>query len=164
MNEAQIIYVMGVSGSGKSTVGKLLSERLDYPFFDGDDYHPASNVAKMSRGEALNDADRKSWLERLNIIAVDHQEKGAVLVCSALKEKYRIQLVKNLNEKCRFLYLKGSLETINERLSKRKGHYMPKALLQSQFDTLEEPKDAIAISILKTPDVIVDEYIKRVSS
>ncbi len=155
---------MGVSGSGKSTVGSLLAERLGYQFFDGDDYHPESNLIKMSGGEALNDADRKDWLDILNEIAIENQEKGAVIVCSALKEKYRIQLQKNLEHNSEFLYLQGSMKAISERLAKRKGHFMPTVLLQSQFDTLEEPKNAIRISIDKTPIEVINEFIKKVSS
>ena len=158
-----IIYVMGVSGSGKSTVGKLLAERLGYPFFDGDDYHPQANVDKMSRGEALNDGDRKGWLQILNEIAKQHRESGAIIVCSALKKKYRNELRSDLGEDCEFLYLKGSIAVITERLSKRKGHFMPKELLQSQFDTLEEPLNSITLSILQSPEEIVNEFIKRIS-
>jgi gluconokinase len=154
---------MGVSGSGKSTVGSLLAERLGYRFFDGDDYHPESNLSKMSGGEALTDTDRMAWLKLLNKIAVENQEKGAVIVCSALKENYRTQLQKNLENNSKFLYLQGSMKAISRRLAKRKEHFMPTALLQSQFDTLEEPKNAICISIIKTPIEIISEFIKKVT-
>lgn len=155
---------MGVSGSGKSTIGKELAKALTYPFFDGDDYHPPTNIKKMSNGEPLNDMDRKGWLHRLNEIALEHKDNGAVIVCSALKEKYRDQLKNNLNSNYTFLYLKGSLEEISNRLSQRKGHFMPKKLLASQFEALEEPSDVISISILKSPEVIVKEFISTVGS
>lgn len=150
---------MGVSGSGKSTVGNKLAKALDYPFFDGDDYHPQANIEKMSNGMPLNDTDREGWLQSLNELAQAHKKKGAVIVCSALKEKYRQQLQENLTGQCKFLYLKGSLEEISERLSKRENHFMPKDLLASQFDALEEPLDAINISIQKSPDAIVAEVL-----
>ena len=159
MNKPLIIYVMGVSGSGKSTIGKELAKALNFPFFDGDDYHPAANIKKMSTGKPLNDMDRKGWLHCLNKIALEHKDNGAVIVCSALKEKYRNQLKNNLDSNCIFLYLKGSLEEISNRLSERKGHFMPKELLASQFETLEEPTEAISISILKSPQAIVKEFI-----
>jgi len=164
VDKPRIIYVMGVSGSGKSSVGSLLAKQLGYKFFDGDDYHPESNLRKMSGGEALNDTDRKGWLKILNEIAIKNQEKGAVIVCSALKEKYRVQLRKNVEHNSEFLYLQGSMNAISERLAKRKAHFMPKALLQSQFDTLEEPKKAIYISINQTPEEIISEFIKKVSN
>ncbi len=156
-----IIYVMGVSGSGKSTIGNLLAQRLGYAIFDGDDYHPDANITKMANGEALNDSDRKGWLRRLNEIAIENQTKGAVIVCSALKEVYREQLVKNLTEIHQFLYLKGDIPAIYERISKRENHFMPKELLLSQFETLEEPDNAICISIINTPEQIVHEFIIR---
>ncbi len=164
MNKPLIIYVMGVSGSGKSTIGKELAKALTYPFFDGDDYHPAASIKKMSNGEPLTDMDRKSWLHRLNAIGLEHKDNGAVIVCSALKEKYRNQLKNNLEPDCIFLYLKGSLEEISNRLSQRKGHFMPKELLASQFETLEEPTEAISISILKSPQAIVKEFISMAYS
>lgn len=164
MNKPLIIYVIGVSGSGKSTIGSALAKALTYPFFDGDDYHPVANIKKMSKGEPLNDSDRKGWLHRLNQIALEHKHTGAVIVCSALKKRYRNQLQENLESHCTFLYLKGSLEEISKRLSHRKGHFMPKELLASQFEALEEPKDAFSISILKSPDAIVKEFIETAFS
>lgn len=159
MKTPRIIYTMGVSGSGKSTIGEKLADALGYPFFDGDDYHPQANIEKMSKGIPLNDTDRQGWLQTLNQLAIAHKSSGAIIVCSALKQKYRQQLQAHLNGCCTFLYLKGSLEEISERLSNREGHFMPKDLLASQFDTLEEPTDAIAVSIQKSPDAIVAEVL-----
>ncbi|WP_281540364.1 gluconokinase [Maribacter aestuarii] len=160
MNNDVIIFVMGVSGSGKSTIGKLLAERLDYPFFDGDDFHPKANIEKMAQGKPLNDTDRKSWLERLNRLSIEHKNKGAVIACSALKESYRQTLSKHLNENCRFVYLEGSMDEINQRLAQRTDHFMPPALLKSQFETLEVPKNAIRVSINNSPEKIVNTVVK----
>ena len=160
MNEAKILYVMGVSGSGKSTIGKLLAEELDIPFFDGDDYHPEANIQKMSEGKPLNDEDRQGWLERLNELAKENTTKGAVIVCSALKKKYRRLLESGLNNS-RFVFLNGSFELISKRLKNRDGHFMPTDLLKSQFDTLEEPENAINVSIDQTPKAIVSDIVEK---
>lgn len=161
MVKQQILFVMGVSGSGKSTIGKLLAEKLQIPFFDGDNFHPKANVRKMSEGIPLNDEDRQGWLERLNEIGLENKAQGAVIVCSALKEKYRAILGRNLEGAHQIIYLSGSFELINKRLMTRKNHYMPKGLLQSQFDTLEEPKDVLTVSIDQTPENIVKEIIEK---
>ncbi|WP_339837535.1 gluconokinase [uncultured Maribacter sp.] len=161
MAKSQVLFVMGVSGSGKSTVGKLLSEKLNFPFFDGDSFHPEANIKKMSEGKPLNDDDRQGWLERLNEVAIENTPTGAVIVCSALKERYRTILGDNLKGQHQFIYLDGSFELINKRLSERKNHYMPKGLLKSQFDTLEVPTDVLTVSIDQSPTEIVDEIIKK---
>ena len=158
-----IIYVMGVSGSGKSTIGQLLSDRLEIPFVDGDDFHPPTNVEKMRNGSPLNDEDRKGWLAAIHRFAYKAQhEKGAIIACSALKTKYRDTLSKDLNS-VRWVYLKGSFTEIKKRMEQRKNHFMPEALLQSQFDTLEEPKEAIVIGIEKSPEVIIEEVLPLLS-
>lgn len=164
MAKKQILFIMGVSGSGKSTIGKLLADKLQFPFFDGDDFHPDANVKKMKAGHPLNDIDRQGWLERLNLLAVENLPTGAVIVCSALKEKYRTILGKQLDNEHKFIYLEGSFDLIHNRLHKRKNHFMPKGLLQSQFDTLELPLDAITVSIDQTPTLIVDEITKKLQN
>lgn len=160
MNNPQILYVMGVSGSGKTTIGTLLAQKINIPFFDGDDFHPASNIEKMSKGIPLNDTDRQGWLERLNELALENKATGAVIVCSALKKKYRLILGDQLAGLHKFVYLEGSYQLINDRLNKRENHFMPKGLLRSQFDTLEVPNNAIIVSIDQSPNAIVDDIIK----
>lgn len=147
---------MGVSGCGKSTIGKLLAQELDIPFFDGDDFHPKANIKKMSSGQPLNDDDRQGWLEALNKQAKKQIAKNScVIVCSALKEKYRETLSVSINQEIKWVYLSGSFNQIYNRVNKRPDHFMPSDLLQSQFDALEEPKDALKIDISLSPEEII---------
>lgn len=147
---------MGVSGCGKSTVGKLLAQELDIPFFDGDDFHPEANIKKMSNGQPLNDDDRQGWLETLNDLAKQQLTKNScVIVCSALKQKYRDTLSLHIITETKWVYLLGSFDQIFERLNSRDNHFMPSELLKSQFDTLEEPKDALRVDIGLTPENII---------
>ena len=125
MNKHKIIFIIGVSGCGKSTIGKLLSESLAVPFFDGDNYHSKANINKMTTGTALTDTDRQEWLETLNTLAIQNSNTGAVIVCSGLKESYRILLKKNIEEISIFVFLKGTLEIILKRLKTRENHFMP---------------------------------------
>lgn len=150
-----IIYIMGVSGSGKTTIGKLLSQKIAIPFFDGDDFHSLANKEKMKNRQPLTDDDRKEWLGELNKLAKEQIKlKGAIIACSALKEKYRNVLAEGLSE-TKWIFLQGSYEEIHKRLEKRTGHYMPAQLLGSQFETLEVPVDALSVNIENSPEKIV---------
>lgn len=152
----RVIFVMGVSGSGKSHIGKLLAEVLKYHFIEGDAYHPPSNKQKMASAKALNDADRIPWLQTLNSLAVEHQSSGVVIACSALKESYRKELMSSLSfSDCLWVFLHGSFELIRQRVKGRTHHFMPVALLQSQFDTLEQPQYGLTISVSTSPEDII---------
>lgn len=163
LRDKPLYVVMGVSGSGKSTVGRLLAEQLGCDFFDGDDYHPAVNVEKMRNGIPLTDDDRAGWLAKLASMLADHAvvNKSAVIACSALKESYRNILQGNLRSLI-FVYLKGDYDTILARMQARSGHYMKPEMLQSQFATLEEPKDDITASINQSPEDIVNQILGSV--
>ena len=156
-----IIIVMGVSGSGKTTVGQLLAGRLGCGFSDADDFHPVANVEKMRAGVPLTDDDRAPWLAALRRAIDGWQATGEshVVACSALREAYRGVL--SPGGDVVFVHLKGSPEVIAARLATRRGHYMNPNLLASQFATLEEPEGAIAVDIVLPPDVIVDEIAAR---
>jgi gluconokinase len=152
---------MGVSGSGKTTIGKMLAETLQWQFSDADDFHPAANIEKMSRGVPLSDADRLPWLQLLQGAIEQWLSQGinVVLACSALKSEYRQWLQPSnqlqLTDQIKWVYLKGSSELIQQRLNQRQGHYMKANLLKSQFDTLEEPDNALQIEIGQPPEAIV---------
>ena len=155
-----VIYIMGVSGSGKTTIGRKLSQKTGIPFFDGDDFHSKENKEKMQSGKALNDDDRKNWLEAIHAAAIKNSnEKGAIIACSALKAKYRATLSHDIEPLVRWVFLNGSYESIAERMEHRKHHFMPESLLRSQFDILEVPVDAIEKDISDTPDEIVRDLI-----
>ena len=162
-----IVVLMGVSGSGKTTIGTLLAERMGTLFADADDYHPAANKAKMASGQPLNDDDRQPWLETLNKMMRGWFEsgKGGVLACSALKEKYRATLASGMPASAvHFVLLDGSKEMIAERLAARKHEFMNAKLLESQFATLETPKDAVCVVNDKAPEVVVDEILQQVGN
>ncbi|MCG8571671.1 MAG: gluconokinase [Spirochaetes bacterium] len=156
-----IIIIMGVSGCGKSLIGSRLAKELEIPFFDADDFHPQHNVDKMSQGIPLVDEDRFPWLELLAKLLADWEKQGgAVLACSALKEQYRQLLKRETASKPIFIYLKGSMEVISQRMKARVKHYMPVSLLKSQFDALEEPRYGISVNIEQSPEMII-RYIKK---
>jgi gluconokinase len=159
--------VMGVSGCGKSLIGSMLARRLDGVFEDADDFHPASNKAKMSAGTALTDEDRRPWyrLLRERIVAQRKAGRPYVLACSALKETYRDRLRDGDGpDEFAFVYLKGSRQLVGERIAARKGHFMPPALLDSQFAALEEPRDAIVAEVSRTPEEIVESILEALPS
>jgi len=161
--ENKAILIMGVSGVGKTTIGKLLAEATGLSFYDGDDYHSSANVAKMAAGNALTDIDRQEWLEKLHeLLQTQLTRQGCILACSALKEKYREVLASNLAN-VNFVYLQGSYQEVLKRLEERKGHYMKADLLQSQFDILEEPTNALTISIQLSVEEIVATIVKHFS-
>jgi len=156
---------MGISGCGKSTIGKLLSQDLKIPFFDGDDYHSENNIKKMSKELPLNDNDRQGWLESLNELAKKKlTNSSCIIACSALKESYRKILSFDIEGQTKWVHLSGSFESIYNRVNARKDHFMPSKLLQSQFDVLEEPKDALKVDINLTPDEIIKVIKEEVIS
>ena len=158
-----ILVLMGVSGSGKTAVGKILAGQLGWTFIEGDDFHPASNVEKMHRGEPLNDEDRRPWLRALRqrIDKACAQGENAVLACSALKHDYREYLERDEPACVRYVYLYGSEELIRRRLAQRKGHFMNPGLLHSQFETLEPPGDALRVDVTAAPEVVVAEIRRK---
>ncbi len=160
-----IIIVMGVSGCGKSTVGRLIAGQLGFEFRDGDDFHPAANVAKMRAGSPLNDDDRRPWLLAIaGFMRANHAlGRGAVVACSALKESYRDLLLRS-EPWVRFVHLTGPREVIAERMKGRVGHYMPVTLLDSQLATLETPSDAWAEDIRRTPEEIASSVVARIQA
>ena len=157
------VIVMGVAGSGKTTVGERLAKQLGWHFYDADAFHPAENVAKMANGTPLTDADRAPWLAALLALISSSLKEGrpAVLACSALKESYRQQLLAG-NEGVLVVYLKGSYELIWSRLSQREDHYMKPAMLKSQFETLEEPTDALTLDVAMPVAGIVQEIVNHI--
>jgi len=162
MNGPRFFLVMGVSGSGKTVVGKALAQQLGWDFYDADDFHPPANIAKMANGIPLDDSDRASWLASLHdlISSSLRADRPGVLACSALKERYRKQLLAGDNT-VQIVYLKGSYELIWGRMSARTDHYMKPHMLKSQFEALEEPVDALTIDISMPVDDIVSEIIRQ---
>jgi gluconokinase len=166
--EKPLIVVMGVAGSGKTTLASQLAERLGVPFVEGDSLHPAANVKKMASGVALSDEDRWPWLaaigERMEVErAIGH---GVVVACSALKRAYRDCLREHVHGKIHFVLLDGSRQLISDRMKKRKGHFMPPALLDSQFASLEKPtadEQAVILDISHQPAELVQEAARGIT-
>ncbi|MEP1553162.1 MAG: gluconokinase [Paraglaciecola sp.] len=157
-----ILIICGVSGTGKSTIGSQLAKNLELPFYDGDDFHPESNVQKMQSGSPLNDQDRQPWLESLaKHIAYCEADGGAVLACSALKETYRSILASQANGKIIWIMLNGTRDLLIERLNSRSGHFFDSNLLDSQLNTLELPDYGWLVDIKDTPAAIVDTISTR---
>lgn len=159
-----MIILMGVSGSGKTTIGKKLSKNTGMPYFDADDFHPTSNILKLQQGRALNDKDRIPWLDKLAVKVEEWKNTdGIILGCSALKEKYR-QLLIEKNSNITWVFLSGSYFLIQSRLEKRTGHFMRPSLLKSQFDDLEIPDYGITVSIEPTPKEIVKSILEKLEN
>jgi gluconokinase len=159
-----VIILMGVSGSGKTTIGNLLSKRTGFPFFDGDDYHPDANIRKMAGGTPLTDQDRKAWITQMADVINRATAKHKILACSALSEFIRALMIKEIMEPCYFVFLKGEYDLIKERMEKREEHYMKPGMLASQFETLEEPKSALTIGIENSPAYICDTIHNTIKS
>ncbi len=160
-----VLVVMGVSGSGKTTIATLLAKKLGWAFRDGDEFHPEANVAKMKSGMPLTDEDRWPWLEAIGHFIDEELARGtkAIVTCSALKRRYR-DIIIDARDGVRLIYLKGAKALLEKRLTKRHGHFMPSSLLQSQFDALEEPGHAenpLIVSVAATPDQIVRHILEK---
>ena len=159
-----IVTVFGVSGAGKTTIGKLLAEQLGWRFYEADDFHPRANIEKMRRGRPLTDEDRWPWLELLReqIIHSLAAKENSVLACSALKQAYRDRL--RVSDDVKFVFLRGSYALIEKQLRQRRGHFMNPTLLKSQFADLEEPQpdeDVLTIELRRTPQELVEDIKAR---
>ena len=155
-----VIVIMGVSGCGKTTVGRRVAEVLRVSFLDGDDFHPASNILRMKKGIALTDDDRGPWLKRVaEEMAKMAGQGGGVVACSALKESYRQVLFSDSSTPTLLVYFKGTRGTLYRRLQQRKTHFMPLDLLDSQLNTLEEPEHALTLSIELSPEILCERIV-----
>ena len=158
-----ILVIMGVSGSGKTTIATLLAKKLGWVFRDGDEFHPAANVEKMKSGMPLTDEDRRPWLEAIARFIDEELARGTktIVTCSALKRRYR-DIIIDGRKGVRLIYLKGEKALLERRLAQRHGHFMPSSLLKSQFDALEEPgleENPLIVSVDATPDQTVDHIL-----
>jgi gluconokinase len=160
--KTRFVIIMGVAGSGKTTVGQALARQLGLDFYDADAFHPAENIHKMASGIPLDDADRLPWLKSLRALIATSLDKNcpAVLACSALKESYRRVLLEG-NQDALLVYLKGSYDLIWSRISARQDHYMKPQMLRSQFEILEEPENVPTIDIALSVEKIVEKILKH---
>lgn len=158
----KVIVMMGVSGCGKTTVGKLVAEELGWEFVEGDEYHSPENIAKMSSGQPLNDEDRFDWMNALNkkISEMLSSGKSGVVACSALKQKHRKHLARNWEDQVLYIHIKGTFDEIHQRMEAREGHYMKAGMLRSQFEALEPPEDVPAYDASLTPEQIKSAILK----
>jgi len=156
-----IVVLMGVAGSGKTTIGRMLADAIPCPFLEGDSLHSPANIEKMSRGIPLTDADRAPWLSAIHarMVDVDNRRDSLVVGCSALKQSYRTVLADGLP--VRWVYLKGAPELIRSRMLHRAGHFMKAEMLASQFGALEEPADALVVDVSESPDAIVERILSE---
>ncbi len=156
-----VIMVMGTTGAGKTTVGRLLAARLGWNFLDADDFHPQANIEKMKHGIALTDADRAPWLANIHsrLLQLTSEGKNAVLACSALKQTYRETLSAGLD--FRIVYLRGTYEQMRRHILSRHGHFAGEAILAGQFADLEEPQNALALNVTDSPESLVDQAMLR---
>lgn len=156
-----ILILMGVAGSGKTTIGKLLSEAIGWQFFDGDDFHPRDNIERIRRGTALTDADREVWIDRLHELVRGVNERGesAILAFSALRKIYRERVTDGVDG-VQFVFLNGDAALLEQRIKDRKGHYFGADLLESQFETLEEPEGIPTVDVAGTPEEVVSRIRK----
>ena len=158
-----VIVVMGICSCGKTLIGQMLAEKLGLDFYDADDFHPKSSIEKMKSQIPLDDKDRLPWLEAMAEQMPRWEQKGgAVLACSALKESYRDVLRESGDVK--FVFLKGTKDIILQRMKDRKEHFMPTSLIDSQLNTLEEPKDAITVDIASSPKEIVNDIVNKLGA
>ena len=158
-----ILLVMGVAGSGKTTIGKMLADQLRWVYLEADDFHSAANREKMHRGEHLTEADRLPWLRAMHaaLQVQDAEGKNVVLACSALSEEYRQVLTEGLN--VQLLYLRGSKKLIADRLRQRTGHFAGVAILDDQFAVLEEPQNAMVLDVAEAPEIIVHKILAKIT-
>lgn len=160
-----VIFIMGVSGCGKTTIGQKLAASLDFAFYDGDDFHPEANIQKMQAGIPLNDEERKPWLTSINeFVKKELPANNMVFACSALKAVYRKWLEEGLESSVKWVFLKGEKDTILHRLQNRTGHFMPESLLDSQFETLETPQNALVVDVQMSPDEIITSITQNLTT